>query len=262
MPVRDLRLNYEELRPHLEEMTALVRSTPVERARLAKHLNRPGVIFQYAYYAALVRQFLPPGSVICDWGGQYGHLSKLLSGSFPETICYVPDRSEFEVEYFHTRFGVEPLVKFGEGYGIPDIALADDSFDAVISSGVLEHTREHGVAEGVSLSEIWRIMRPGGTLFIWDLPRRWGSVELLNTVLGRSVHQYKYRRVDVYRLVEGAGFEIELFDRHELLNLSGRNALGHVIGHVNAWTLDYYLSKILLFGAFCQWFTVVARKPR
>ncbi len=262
MPVKDLKGAYQDLRPHLEEMTAAVLASPPERVRFAKHLNRPGVIFQYAYYAALVRQVLPAGSVICDWGGQYGHLSRLLYQSFPSTVCYIPDASEFEVKYFHSKFKVESLVKFGRGYGNPTIELETESVDAVISSGVLEHTREHGVTEGESLAEIWRIIRPGGVLFVWNLPRRWGSVELLNAALHRSVHHYKYRRTDIIQLLEGAGFEVELFDKHEFLNLSSRDALGKVIGPVNAFTFDYYLSKVIFFGAFCQWITIVARKPR
>ncbi len=261
MPVKDLKGAYERLRPDMEAMTSVVNATPAARTRLAKHLNRPGVIFQYAYYTELVRQYLPEGSVVCDWGGQYGHFSKLASTYFPETVCYLPDRDEFEIAYFHAQFGVEHLVRFGPGYGHPEIDLASESVDAVISSGVLEHTREFGISEERSLREIWRIMRPGGTLFIWNFPRRWGSVELLNAALRRSVHRYKYSQRDVIRLVEGAGFQIELLDRHELLNLSTRNALGTVIGHVNAFTFDYYLSKVAFFGAFCQWFTVVARKP-
>ncbi len=119
------------------------------------------------------------------------------------------------------------------------------------------------MSEESSLAEIWRILRPGGMLFIWDLPRRWGSVELLNSALHRSRHDYKYHRADVFRLVEGAGFEIKPCSTStSSLNLSSRNALGRVVGHVNAWTWDYYLSKVLFGGAFCQWFTVIARKPK
>jgi hypothetical protein len=50
-------------------------------------------------------------------------------------------------------------------------------------------------------------------------------------------------------------------DQHEILNLCSRNLLGRVIGHVNAWMLDYYLSKAVLFGAVAQHFTIVAQKP-
>jgi ubiquinone/menaquinone biosynthesis C-methylase UbiE len=261
MPVRDLDRSTADLKPLLDEMREVVRSSSPALTRHAGHLNRPGVIFNYAYYTALVRQRLAPDSVILDWGGQYGHVSKLLRSSFPNVICYVPDRTEYEVEYYHRKFGVDDIVKFGPGYGSAAIDLADASVDAVISSGVLEHTREHGVSEQDSLREIWRVLRPGGSFFIWNLPRKWGSVELLNTVLRRSFHQYKYRGRDITKLLTEAGFEVELFDRHELLNLSSRNALGKLIGDVRAWTADYYFSKAFLGGAFAQHFTIVARKP-
>lgn len=260
MPVRNLGKACADLMPVLGEMRGVVRSSPPELTRYAKHLNRPGVIFQYAYYTVLVRQRLAPDSVICDWGGQYGHVSRLLRSAFPNVICYLPDRSEFQVEYFHLRFGVDDIVRFGPGYGSAEIPLADGSVDAVISSGVLEHTREQGVPEQDSLREIWRVLRPGGSLFIWNLPRRWGSVELVNAALRRSIHPYRYRQRDVTSLLEEAGFTVELLDRHELLNLSTRNALGRAVGEVNAWIVDYYLSKAFLGGAFAQHFTIIARK--
>ncbi len=262
MPVRSLRASTRDLVPVLHEMTGAVLATPPERSTYAKHLNRPGVIFCYAYYAALTRQELSADAVVCDWGGQYGHVSRLLRPYFRSVICYVPDRTEFEVEHFHALFGVSDLVKFGPGYGVATIPLADESVDAVISSGVLEHTREFGVSEAESLREIWRVLRPGGKVLIWNLPRRWGSVELLNAALRRSIHPYKYRRRDIVTLLDEAGFDITLLDQHELLNLSSRNLLGKLVGHVNAWILDYYLSKIVLFGALAQHFTIVAEKAR
>lgn len=260
MPVRGLRKSCADLIPVLDEMREVVRTSSPELTRYAKHLNRPGVIFEYAYYTVMVRERLRPDSVICDWGGQYGHVSKLLRSTFPNVICYVPDRSEFQVEYYHLKFGVDDIVRFGPGYGSAEIPLSDASVDALVSSGVLEHTREHGVSEQDSLREIWRVLRPGGSFFIWNLPRKWGSVELVNTVLRRSVHKYKYGRRGVIHLLDEAGFDVELFDRHELLNLSVRNALGRIIGDVNAWVLDYYLSKAFVGGLFAQHFTIIARK--
>ncbi|HEX2272392.1 MAG TPA: methyltransferase domain-containing protein [Acidimicrobiales bacterium] len=262
MPVRDLAGSYQEMRDDLTEMVQIVRETPAQQAAFAKHLNRPGVIFQYAYYAALVRQFVEsPSSVIVDWGGQYGHVTRLLRRYYENVVCYLPDSSEFEARHFHARFGIEDSVRFGPGYGHAEIALPDRSADAVISSGVLEHTREFGVTEAASLAEIRRILRPGGWLFVWNLPRRWGSVELLNSALRRSVHAYKYRRPQVEALLAEAGFHVELVDAHELVNLSTRNTLGRLVGDVRAWKLDYYLSKIFLLGAVCQHFTIVARMP-
>ncbi len=260
MPVRSLRAATRELMPVLDEMTEAVIATPPDRRRAAKHLDRPGVIFCYAYYTALARQELPADAIVCDWGGQYGHVSKLLRPYFGKVICYVPDRTEFEVEYFHSLFGVSDIVQFGPGYGVATLPLPDESVDAVISSGVLEHTREFGVPEAESLREIWRVLRPGGKVLIWNLPRRWGSVELLNTLLRRSIHPYKYRRRDIVSLLHDAGFDITLLDQHELLNLSSRNLLGTLFGHRNAWVLDYYLSKAILLGAVAQHFTVVAQK--
>jgi SAM-dependent methyltransferase len=263
-----------ELRPDLETMRAAVLALPPEKRRWAAHLNRRGVILQYAYYVALVRRFLPMRDAsILDWGAQYGHVTRLLSRYYPSVHCYNPvDDAE------HERFyGYDPLCDdFQDLFGIPhdarmhgtdaravtSINRPSASYDAVVASGVLEHVREQygGIAtEADALSEIRRVLKPNGLLFIWNLPSRFGAVEGLNRLLRRSVHPFTYTETQIRGLLATAGFEVVALDHHEFLNLSSRDRLGRLIGHERAWQWDYAVSRLWPLRYVAQHFTIVAR---
>jgi predicted SAM-dependent methyltransferase len=81
------------------------------------------------------------------------------------------------------------------GHGPNDyhlINLPDSHVDVILSSGVLEHTWEYGIAEGEALSELYRVLKDDGMFYIWNLPYKYGSVEMLNHLLGRWHHERRY----------------------------------------------------------------------
>jgi len=64
----------------------------------------------------------------------------------------------------------------------------DQSFDAVISTGVLEHAAN----DGESLKELYRVIKPGGFLIVNKLPNRYSWTEWLNRHLQRPNHLRRY----------------------------------------------------------------------
>ena len=58
---------------------------------------------------------------------------------------------------------IQPVVAVG------DLPFADESFDFILCNGVLEHVVPFAVRPKVIL-EIWRMLRPGGLLFISETP--------------------------------------------------------------------------------------------
>ena len=101
-----------------------------------------------------------------------------------------------------------------------------------------------GATEKQALHDINRILKQDGMLFIWNLPYKYGSVEMLNHLLGRWHHDRRYTKKGIVTLLEDSGFEIICFDHHELLNMTARNIMGKIIGHDNAFIFDYYISKL------------------
>jgi SAM-dependent methyltransferase len=152
-----------------------------------------------------------------------------------------------------TTFGVDPN----------KLNIDDASADVFISSGTLEHVREDGVGrEELILQDIYRVLKPGGLLFIWNLPTMLGTSELLAAVAGKWRHKYKYWRRDVTSLIENASFEIIFIEKHKFLPGAAMGPLCKVINPVTLMVLDDYLSRLFPFNVFARDFFVIARKPK
>jgi hypothetical protein len=111
-----------------------------------------------------------------------------------------------------------------------------------------------------ALRDINRVLNKNGLLFIWNLPCEFGSVEILNHIIGRWHHNRRYIKKEIEDLLNNTGFDVIYIDRHELLNMMSRNLLGKIIGHDNAFIFDYYVSKLPVINMIAQHFTIVARK--
>lgn len=262
MNIRSFKDTYIRCKPTIDKIINTVLSAPSSEARIyCRHIDRMGAIIQYAYYISIMRKYIDdPNSILLDWGGQYGHVAKLVEIFYPEIICYLHDKNEYYATYWHEKLLVNKVLY---GHGPTDsrrINLPDHQVDAVLSSGVLEHSHEYGVSEYEALSEINRVLKYNGMLFIWNLPFKYGSVEILNHLIGRWHHDRRYTKKEIMTLLGDSGFDIIFFDHHELMNMMARNMIGNIIGHSNAFIVDYYLSKLPMVNLIAQHFTIVARK--
>ena len=112
---------------------------------------------QYRGLYDLFRKRVPPGAEVLDWGSGNGHFSYFLLRSGYRVCAFA-----LHDEGFGTWAPAGPY-RFVPGDPSDPVKLpfADASFDAVSSVGVLEHVRETGGAEALSLGEIARVLRPG-----------------------------------------------------------------------------------------------------
>ncbi len=256
--LENFKNDYRFLLPTMKEIVDSVNSALPDAKKEAGHLNRLGAIVQYSYYVSVVHSFVDnPNAVIIDWGGKYGQVTRLLMQFFPYVECYLPDENEYFAPFWHDRLSIK-RVKYGNSYRT--INYCDNHADAVVSSGVLEHTHEQGISESDALIEIRRILKDNGIFFIWNLPYKYGSIERLNTLLGRWCHSRRFTQKEIIVLLEKSGFEICAIEHHELMNMMMRNALGKIVGYDNAFVFDYFLSKLPIVNLIGQHFTVVAKK--
>ncbi len=260
MLIFKLKKQFYKSRPILQEIAELAKECPQRVEEGAAHFVSLGSSVQYVYYNILVDYFLNKRiGLIVDWGGQYGHVTILLQNEGYDAECYFlapPPNFEIFQERFRFPF------RYGSTMERVKLPYQDNSALAVVSSGVLEHVREYGTSESESLTEIFRVIKPGGYLFIWNLPRVGGFPEVMKRLIGRWYHPFKYTKNSITQLVKSAGFEIVFYDSHEFSPI-GIRKLAEKIG-IPPWLsfeIDFILSKTPPFSFFRQHITIICKKP-
>jgi ubiquinone/menaquinone biosynthesis C-methylase UbiE len=159
-----------------------------------------------------------PGRVL-DWGCGWGQMTALLREGGVEVMAFdyregVEGPTTERLPHFPE---IEALVT-SEAVMLP---FEDSSFDTVLSCGVLEHVPH---PEG-SLTELRRVLRPGGMLFVTNLPNRYSYTEKAARLLGRYYHgQLPNDRVYTVRtareLLERQGYRVAESRRAHMLPLT------------------------------------------
>jgi ubiquinone/menaquinone biosynthesis C-methylase UbiE len=106
------------------------------------------------------------------------------------------------------------------------LPFEDETFDAVLSCGVLEHVDEHSRPgnELLSLREIHRVLKPGGRFLIFQLPQRYTWQEAITRTLDIGYwHPRRYTSGEIRRMLAEAGYHVDRLRRKNMLpkNLTG-----------------------------------------
>lgn len=146
------------------------------------HLDSSGSVRRYQRKANEIAALLGRGSTLLDWGCLYGQMTYLLER---RGLCVTP----FDIEASRRSQTLCNVVGRTPVYTRDPVALSfpDESFDAVLSSGTLEHV----VDPDASLEEISRILRPNGWLIVYNLPNRLSWIEFIGRFRG-TVHERCY----------------------------------------------------------------------
>jgi ubiquinone/menaquinone biosynthesis C-methylase UbiE len=179
---------------------------------------------------------------VLDWGCGWGQVTKLLSdrGVDVEPYDYREDakavgRAALErYPEIECTFSAEPVA----------LPYEDDSFDAVVSCGVLEHVQD----PDASLDELHRVLKPGGALIIIKLPNRRSYLEWIakRTGLyyhGALEHDTLYTCPWARELVGRHSFEVKKTRLANMLPLTVDSSLATRLAPV-IWPLNRGLAKV------------------
>jgi ubiquinone/menaquinone biosynthesis C-methylase UbiE len=197
---------------------------------------------QMAEYQAIVRRISAdrPGRLL-DWGCGWGQVTKLLqeSGVDATAFDYRPGAES----------GIRPMERYPNlsVHFSPDprrLPFEDESFDSVLSCGVLEHV----VDPDASLEEIRRVLVPGGTFYVFKLPNRSSYLEALARRLGLYYHgalehDRLYDRRAAAALLRRHGFAIVECRRMNMLPLTITSRLAARAAPA-IWTINRALSAV------------------
>ncbi|MFM8273653.1 MAG: class I SAM-dependent methyltransferase [Gemmata sp.] len=140
-------------------------------------------------------------SAVLDWGCNHGPDSCLLRHRFGDSLdlhaCDFIEPNAFPV----FRDSARPeYTQLTDPLALPYPA---HRFDAVVGSGVLEHT----AMDGEALKEVWRVLRYGGLLVVTYLPFAHSWDERRRRARGLDHHQRLYTRAGFARMLLSHGFQ-------------------------------------------------------
>jgi len=122
----------------------------------------------YRGIAADIAAAAPNGAEVLEVGCGPGHLSNRLAGQYGLRVTGL-DLDPAMIERARANAAADPNVQGGRpSFVVGDVAslpLADGSFDLVVSTLSMHHWAE----PGHGLTEIGRVLRPGGRALIWDM---------------------------------------------------------------------------------------------
>jgi SAM-dependent methyltransferase len=151
---------------------------------------------------------------------------------------------------FGTVYGVDfsqDGLEFCASRGLTKIARADaqqlpiksDSFDAVVTLDTIEHIPDDHAA----MKEIMRVLKPGGLVLI-NVPAYqwlWGPHDVA------LMHQRRYNRTRVRKLLEDSGLRVERVSYHIFL-LFPLVLLSRLLGKLRRGTPEARLPNVSAFG--------------
>ena len=216
----------------------------------------------YRYQKAIeyLSRTLPRNAKVLDVGCGWGHTTAGLANMRPDLTIIGLEIEKVQLWKIFGDYGYDFIFVVGNALVIP---FKQNSFDAVISFGVMEHLRGE---DKKFLAECHRVLKKGGSNILFNLPNKYGLNEFFARRLGASGHDRKYTRQQIVKLFINNGFKNLYINRHyvipSLVEMVTKNILIALLFnryYLIIDRLDRYLSKTPL-GFISGEFTIMCKK--
>lgn len=164
----------------------------------------------------LYAPYVEEGMRVLDWGCRHAPDSCMLRAVFPALEIAGCDTMDDDFSTFHRYAGLD-FTRLEHEYRLP---YEKESFDFVLSGGVLEHV----AFEHESLMEIWRVLKMGGVFAITFLPNSKSWSEGLGRLVGNmGVHNRTYNLSATRNMLLRQGFSMERSGYHQIFPALGKS---------------------------------------
>jgi len=182
------------------------------QANYMEHLSNLVSLKSYLIRGKEIKKYFQNEVKILDWGAGFGQMLLILENLGFNVVPFdivIPEKNLFN------RIKAKPIL--GDKTILP---FKNESFDAVLSCGVLEHVPD---PEG-SLREINRILKKEGYFFVFNFPYRYSLSELYASLRKTSCHPLKLTKGALSKILEKNNFKnIRVSYENSIpKNLSGR----------------------------------------
>jgi len=246
-------LNFTEIRRIALEYA---KDYPTKSYNITSNLNW----FRYVKKIEKIEKIIPKNGKCLEVGCGIGHISAMIKLIRPKLEVIGLDIKSFPTWRKYKKFGCKFLV------GNAEKLKLKDSFDIVISFGVMEHTNHHKF-----LSEIYRTLKKGGYNIIFDLPNKFSFSESfvarsLQTILRRKIfyHEKMYTKKEIECLLKIHNFKILEISREDLIPAQVERVSKKFANFLNKNyksidKIDHFLNRTPL-NIFCQTYSIICQK--
>jgi SAM-dependent methyltransferase len=250
--MRRLRRSAFREQPPLSDHLLQLASQDASHAFLTNPAAHQIYVYLARYVARAIRLWFPVSGVtprVLDWGCGKGHFSLLLKeqGLSPVSADRVGDGGD-------SAFGQSTPIVDGAGLKVvpleDDVRLpfADQSFEVVLSVGVLEHVP----SDTASLAEITRVLAPRGLFFCFFLPAKTSWTQRLAHLKGDRYHDRLYGELELRRKLARAGLvPLDVWRRQLLPKNSVRYPAPWAFERIDQLVTNHTLLKYLATNLEC-----------
>lgn len=187
---------WSQLRAHGDDAYLDAKETPyvrAERVRSYVHI-RPGLV---------------AAQRVLDWGCRHGASAQLVRADLGENFeLHGTDYCDADEYRALHQASVMTYRRLQHAWRLD---YPDEFFGAVIGAGVLEHVANIGA----SMTELWRVLRPGGALLLTHLPNAHSWSEWLSRRTAPELaHARRFRPKALSQQLLDHGFAVEQWGYH------------------------------------------------
>jgi SAM-dependent methyltransferase len=217
---------------------------------LRYHSSRQAIASRVESFLAY-KDFLPESGRILDWGCHYAPDACMVRATLGKSISLVGCDFVLNTRPYGVFWDYSEIQYFqlSEPVALP---FAEDNFDCVIGGGVLEHT----AMDYESLKELYRILKPDGTLILTYLPNALSYAEFVGReIRKRDFHLRRYSPSSISSMLKHAGFNPVKVRRYRFLPT---NALQSITRRLSQF--EPVIDRIWPFNLFCGDILAISKK--